>query len=162
MAKKKSSKKMSDEEGLEDEDDLNEEEDLEDEDVTDEDLEDELLGGSNEEESSETPEEEFFEEEEEIEIKDYKYLKAHIIEQHNNVYRIEFIDGSHGFLNYLSSHLLQDKNVRFSAYKATSLDPPVLTLIIEPDASVKKILESAINKMKSEIKELKEAITSSI
>ncbi len=94
--------------------------------------------------------------------KDYKYLKARILEQHNNIYQIEFLGISHGFLNYLSSKLIDEKGVNYSAYKETSLSPPVLTVVTDGTISIQKILKNTCKGMKSNISSLKKAIAGSI
>lgn len=114
-------------------------------------------------EEEETEEEEIEEEEiEEEKRKDYKYLKARILEQHNNIYQIEFLGISHGFLNYLSSKLLNEKGVNYSAYKETSLSPPVLTVVTDGTLSIQKILKNTCKEMKSNISSLKKAIIGSL
>ena len=117
-----------------------------------------LIEGEEIEESPLIDDEEI---EEEIR-KDYKYLKARILEQHNNIYQIEFLGISHGFLNYLSSKLIGEKGVNYSAYKETSLSPPVLTVVTDGTISIQKILKNTCKEMKSNISSLKKAIAGSI
>lgn len=115
-----------------------------------------------EEEDIETSPEIEEEEIEEEKRKDYKYLKARILEKNNNIYQIEFLGISHGFLNYLSSKLLGEKGVNYSAYKETSLSPPVLTVVTDGTIPIQKILKSTCKEMKSNISSLKKAIAESI
>jgi DNA-directed RNA polymerase subunit L len=122
-------------------------------------VEDSSLIEEEEDETSPPIEEEEIEEEKR---KDYKYLKARILEQHNNIYQIEFLGISHGFLNYLSSKLIDEKGVNYSAYKETSLSPPVLTVVTDGTLSIQKILKNTCKEMKSNISSLKKAIATSI
>ena len=111
------------------------------------------------EESEENSEDELIleEEEEQEELKDYKHLKARLIEQKNNSFRIEFIDASHGFLNFLTNILLKEKGVEYAAYKKTSLENPIMTIITDGSGSVKTILQSACKKIDNELKAIKSA-----
>jgi len=103
--------------------------------------------------------------EEEVEpeqIKDYKHLKARLIEQKKNSYRIEFIDASHGFLNFLTNILLKEKAVEYAAYKKTSLGNPIMTLITDGSVSVKKLLQTAGKKINEELDAIQDAFKTAI
>ncbi len=102
------------------------------------------------------------EEEEPEQIKDYKHLKARLIEQKKNSYRIEFIDASHGFLNYLTNILLKEKGVEYAAYKKTTLGNPIMTIITDGSISVKKILQVSGKKINDELNAIQDAFSSSI
>ncbi|TFG17661.1 MAG: hypothetical protein EU530_10305 [Promethearchaeota archaeon] len=102
----------------------------------------------------------FLEQEEEPEqLKDYKHLKARLIEQKKNSYRIEFIDASHGFLNFLTNILLKEKAVEYAAYKKTSLGNPILTMITDGSISVKKLLQTAGKKINDELNAIRDAFS---
>jgi DNA-directed RNA polymerase subunit L len=101
-------------------------------------------------------------EEETEQLKDYKHLKARLIEQKNNSYRIEFIDASHGFLNFLTNILLKEKGVEYAAYKKTSLGNPIMTIITDGSVSVKKILQNSGKKIKDELNAIQEAFKSAL
>ncbi len=116
----------------------------------------------NENDSEELKDEEdiFLELEEAPEqLKDYKHLKARLIEQKKNSYRIEFIDASHGFLNFLTNILLKEKTVEYAAYKKTSLGNPVLTMITDGSISVKKLLQNAGKKINDELNAIQDAFS---
>ena len=80
-----------------------------------------------------------------------------MIEQKNNSHRIEFIDASHGFLNFLTNILLKEKGVEYAAYKKTSLENPIMTIITDGTASVKKILQNSCKKINNELKAIQDA-----
>ncbi len=101
-------------------------------------------------------------EDEPEQIKDYKHLKARLIEQKKNSYRIEFIDASHGFLNYLTNILLKEKGVEYAAYKKTSLGNPIMTIITDGSVSVKKILQNSGKKINDELNAIQEAFKSAL
>jgi DNA-directed RNA polymerase subunit L len=107
-------------------------------------------------------EEEILIEEEQEQMKDYKHLKARLIEQKKNTYRIEFIDASHGFLNFLTNILLSEKGVKYSAYKKTSLGNPIMTIITDESVSVKKILQNAGKKINDELNAIQTAFKTAI
>ncbi|MHA1729986.1 MAG: RpoL/Rpb11 RNA polymerase subunit family protein [Promethearchaeota archaeon] len=145
------------------------------EDIPDEDLEDDFFSDSDEdlpdlsevtengeEIGSEEETDEFPLEEEEEEIKDYKFLKARLLEVNNNNHRIEFIGVSHGFLNYLIFKLLKEKGVTYAAYKETTLNPAVLTVITDGSIHIRKILKNACANMKAEVLSLKENVQKTI
>lgn len=96
--------------------------------------------------------------EEEQEKDDYRHLKARYIEKFGDSHSVEFKGVSHGFLNYLVSILLKDKGVKYSAYKETSIHPPVLSLILDDKKTVTKTLLSACDVMEKEVQDLKNAI----
>jgi len=102
------------------------------------------------------------EEEEQEQLKDYKHLKARLIEQKKNTYRIEFIDASHGFLNFITNILLKENGLEYAAYKKTSLENPVMTIITDGTISVKKILENAGKKIDAELNAIQKAFQSEI
>ncbi len=144
-------------------------------DKTDEELENDLFGDFDEDNSSKDgssevliaqnePIAEEIEEiiEEEEEKKDYKYLKARFVETKGDINRIEFLGASHGFLNLLTAKLIQEKGVKFSAYKETSIAPPILTVITDGTIPLKKILKNASVNMKKEIEELKKTVQATI
>ena len=171
MAKKKTSKKTEPEE------------------TSDEELEDSLLGGDDEAEKepevvvekkkktskaapeeaeaapveapSEEPSAPSLPEEEKVK-KDYKYLKSKLLSEHFNTYRIEFVGESHGFLNLLNSKALQEKGVVFSAYKETSIDPPVLTVVTDGSITAMKVLNNVAESMKKDFLELKKVVSQTI
>ena len=153
MAKKTTTRKKNDEEDL-----LDDSGDEISENPKEGEIETTSLIEEGEDETSPMEEEEI---EEEIR-KDYKYLKARILEKNNNIYQIEFLGISHGFLNYLSSKIMHEKGVNYSAYKETSLSPPVLTVVTDGTISIQKILKSTCKVMKSNISSLKKAIAGSI
>jgi DNA-directed RNA polymerase subunit L len=95
-------------------------------------------------------------------MKDYKHLKARLIEQKKDTYRIEFIDASHGFLNFLSNILLKEKGVKYSAYKKTSLGNPIMTIITDGSVSIKKILQNAGKKINDELNAIQSAFKTAI
>ena len=101
-------------------------------------------------------------EDEPEQLKDYKHLKARLIEQKKNSYRIEFIDASHGFLNYLTNILLKEKGVEYAAYKKTSLGNPIMTIITDGSVSVKKILQNSGKKINDELNAIQEAFKSAL
>ena len=101
-------------------------------------------------------------EEEAEQLKDYKHLKARLIEENNNSYRIEFIDASHGFLNFLTNILLKQKGVEYAAYKKTSLGNPIMTIITDGSVSVKKILQNSGKKINDELNAIQEAFKSAL
>jgi DNA-directed RNA polymerase subunit L len=113
-------------------------------------------------ELKEDEEEEILVEEEQEEMKDYKHLKARLIEQKKDTYRIEFIDASHGFLNFLSNILLKEKGVKYSAYKKTSLGNPIMTIITDGSVSIKKILQNAGKKINDELNAIQSAFKTAI
>ena len=100
--------------------------------------------------------------EEEEQLKDYKHLKARLIEQKKNSYRIEFIDASHGFLNFLTNILLKEKTVEYAAYKKTSLGNPIMTIITDGSVSIKKILQTAGKKINDELNAIQDALKTAI
>ena len=101
-------------------------------------------------------------EDEPEQIKDYKHLKARLIEQKKNSYQIEFIDASHGFLNFLTNILLKEKGVEYAAYKKTSLGNPIMTIITDGSVSVKKILQNSGKKINDELNAIQEAFKSAL
>lgn len=135
--------------------------------VSDEDIESQLLG-DDDGEAEVKPEDELDDdlfsdlEEEEIEIKDYEYVKARLLERENNLYKVEFLGVSHGFLNYIIEKLLKVESVEFAAYKETSLSPPILTVKIIGKKTIKKAIQEAVVMMKTELKSLKKEIKASI
>ena len=102
------------------------------------------------------------EEEEPEQLKDYKHLKARLIEQKKNSYRIEFIDAYHGFLNFLTNILLEEKAVEYAAYKKTSLGNPVMTIITDGSITIKKILQTAGKKINDELNAIQDAFKTAI
>jgi DNA-directed RNA polymerase subunit L len=138
-------------------------------DITDDELEDDLFeeepdlidDSSSEmqiEEDEIVLEEEFIEEEE----KDYKHVKARLLDVNNNIYRVEFKGVSHGFLNYLSSKILHVSGVNYSAYKETSLNPPILTVVTDGSVTLKKIFKETNKIMKDEWTSLKKNVEASV
>ena len=126
-------------------------------------LDEQPIESSSEEEKEEEEEDVLLGGEEEPEqLKDYKHLKARLIEQKKNSYRIEFIDASHGFLNFLTNILLKQKGVEYAAYKKTSLGNPIMTIITDGSVSVKKILQISGKKIMDELNAIQEAFKSAI
>ncbi|MBN2156603.1 MAG: hypothetical protein JW776_11215 [Candidatus Lokiarchaeota archaeon] len=97
------------------------------------------------------------EEEEEEQLKDYKHLKARLMDQKKDTYRIEFIAASHGFLNYLTNILLTENEVEYAAYKKTTLGNPIMTIITDGSTPIKKILQNACKKIDDELKAIQNA-----
>ncbi|MHA1339117.1 MAG: RpoL/Rpb11 RNA polymerase subunit family protein [Promethearchaeota archaeon] len=144
------------------------------EDISDEELEDLLLGESDEEEDLEEENlTEIIEEEKKTEKKKvakkksakkdsssykFKHLKPHVIEKRDNIVRIRFEKATHTFLDLLSSTLLRIDNVEYAAYKLTSLEPGILTLITKEGVNYKDVLKLAIKKIKEELNDLNKAI----
>lgn len=128
------------------------------------------MGNMQDEERNETGSGEEKEEEEIIlgvveeaePLKDYKHLKARLIEQKKNTYQIEFIDASHGFLNFLTNILLKEKGVEYAAYKKTSLGNPIMTIITDGAVSVKKILQNSGKKINDELNAIQDAFKSAL
>lgn len=101
-------------------------------------------------------------EEENEEIKDYKFMKAELIGTKGNVHRIRITDADHGFLNLLSAKLLATEGVEYAAYKATSLDPPIMTVMTEGKTKLITVLKKASEAMKKETEDLRKIVTKSI
>jgi DNA-directed RNA polymerase subunit L len=100
--------------------------------------------------------------EEETKKKDYKYMKVKLLSEHFNTYRIEFENESHGFLNLLNTKVLNEKGITFSAYKETSIDPPVLTVVTDGSVTAMKVLNNVAESMKKDFNDLKKAVSQSI
>jgi len=88
----------------------------------------------------------------------FKYFKPYVIEQRDNITRIKFENATHTFMDLLASTLLRTEGVEYSAYKLTSLEPAVLTLITKEGYSYKQVIKSALNTLKTEILDLDKAI----
>lgn len=94
--------------------------------------------------------------------KDYKYLKARLISHTGNIYKIQMEGESHSVLNNLCTNLLKTKGIEYAAYKETSIDPAVLTIITDGSIDLKKTLKSTTSEMKKEFVELKKIVSKSI
>jgi DNA-directed RNA polymerase subunit L len=133
-------------------------------------LEKELLGGGDDDfdfEAAEmrdtTTEDEIAESlslqlEGEMERKSYKYLELSIKQSSANEYDIIIKHQSHGFLNYLTSKLLQSKGVEFAAYKKSSIDVPKIYVRTKNDRDIKAIFQEAIKFARTEWKGMRNAI----
>ena len=132
-------------------------------DLSDEDLEDMFMGGSSDAAPGEEEligEDETFDiiEEQQEEVKDYKFMKGELIGTKGNVHRIRITDADHGFLNLLSAKLLATDGVEYAAYKSTSLDPPIMTIMTKGKVKLIDILSTACEKMRSETDELRKTV----
>jgi DNA-directed RNA polymerase subunit L len=98
----------------------------------------------------------------EVPKKDYKYLKGRLLSQTGNIYKIQVEGESHTLLNNLCIKLLSTKGVEYAAYKETSIDPAVLTIITDGKIDVKKTLKAVTADMKKEFVELKKLVSKTV
>lgn len=98
----------------------------------------------------------------EIIKKDYKYLKASLISHTGNIFKIQIEGESHSLLNNLCNNLLKIKGIEYAAYKETSIEPAVLTIITDGSIDLRKTLKATTSEMKKEFIELKKLVSKSI
>jgi DNA-directed RNA polymerase subunit L len=98
----------------------------------------------------------------EVPKKDYKYLKGRLLNQTGNIYKVQVEGESHTLLNNLCVKLLSTKGVEYAAYKETSIDPAVLTVITDGKIDVKKTLKAVCADMKKEFVELKKLVSKTV
>jgi DNA-directed RNA polymerase subunit L len=88
----------------------------------------------------------------------FKYLSVELVSAVNNQYEFRIYYQSHGFLSLLVSELLSDSEVEFAAYRATSLDQPLLKVVVKPGVDVKKVLKNAAKRIKKNIFKIQEQL----
>ena len=88
----------------------------------------------------------------------YKHLSIELISAKNNQYEFRIYYQSHGFLSLLVSDLLSDPEVEYAAYRITSLDHPIVKVIIKPGSDVKKVLKNSAKRIKKNIFRLQEQL----
>ncbi len=88
----------------------------------------------------------------------YRYLSTELVSAVNNQYEFRIYYQSHGFLSLLVSDLLTDPEVEFAAYRATSLDQPIIKLIVKPGVDVKKVLKNSAKRIKKTIFKIQEQL----
>ena len=92
--------------------------------------------------------------------RDFKYLKISIEQEENGTeFYVHVIHQSHGFMNYLVTKVLKCKGVEFSAYKNTSLEPPVLYVRTDGKKEIKNILKEALKLMRIDWKGMGNAVS---
>lgn len=91
--------------------------------------------------------------------RDFKYLKISIEQEENgSEFYLHVQHQSHGFMNYLVTKVLKCKGVEFSAYKNTSLEPPVLYVRTDGSKEIKNILKEALKLMRIDWKGMGNAV----
>lgn len=88
----------------------------------------------------------------------YKHLSVELISAVNNQYEFRIYYQSHGFLSLLVSDLLTDPEVEFAAYRATSLDQPIIKVVVKPGVDVKKVLKNSAKRIKKNIFKIQEQL----
>ena len=92
--------------------------------------------------------------------RDFKYLKISIEQEENGTeFYVHVIHQSHGFMNYLVTKVLKCKGVEFTAYKNTSLEPPVLYVRTDGTKEIKNILKEALKLMRIDWKGMGNAVS---
>ena len=91
--------------------------------------------------------------------RDFKYLKISVEEEKNGTeFYVHIRHQSHGFMNYLVTKVLKCKGVEFTAYKNTSLEPPVLYVRTDGTKEIKNILKEALKLMRIDWKGMGNAV----
>ncbi len=80
----------------------------------------------------------------------FKHLSVELEERIEDDYTFRIYWQSHGFLAWLSDHILKHPDVIYSAYKNSSLDEPLLIIRLEEGKDIRDVMGDCINKMKQE------------
>ena len=88
----------------------------------------------------------------------YKHLSVELVSQQQNHYIFKIYYQSHGFLSLLISDLLGDSDVTFAAYKITSLDQPIVDIIVKDGVDVIKVLKDSAKRIKKTISKIQEQL----
>jgi len=92
--------------------------------------------------------------------RDFKYLKISVEQERNGTeFYVHIQHQSHGFMNYLVTKVLKCKGVEFTAYKNTSLEPPVLYVRTDGPKEIKNILKEALKLMRIDWKGMGNAVS---
>jgi DNA-directed RNA polymerase subunit L len=92
--------------------------------------------------------------------RDFKYLKISVEQERNGTeFYVHIQHQSHGFMNYLVTKVLKCKGVEFTAYKNTSLEPPVLYVRTDGTKEIKNILKEALKLMRIDWKGMGNAVS---
>ena len=86
----------------------------------------------------------------------YKHLSIETVSVNKNQYEFRIYYQSHGFLSLLVAELLSDPEVEYTAYRITSLDQPIIKVVVKEGSDVIKIMKNAAKKIKKNIFRLKE------
>ena len=87
----------------------------------------------------------------------YKHLSVELVSQQQNHYIFKIYYQSHGFLSLLISDLLGDRILRLQ-HKITSLDQPIVDIIVKDGVDIIKVLKDSAKRIKKTISKIQEQL----